>query len=492
MIIREVKIGFLDLALLAFCFWSTVRADEESMQLGILLDTSPEMGFIVPQARKEVRLLNANLEAAGRSPLVVREFSGASLGRPGALSLGATKNVAFTLKKLYEEDKVDLIYWITALGGTQSGNGIFFLEETVKEAGVGKSGERQLIIRNIWQEQIQSGSKWVNDIPRPETDPLNAENFPEEWYSAAKAGKGVIIRSWRLPPDDYRDQFAFPYEFRSSLIRRKMGLEGPTARMDQGWKIELEQKYDLKFMLNEERWLNEFPGRRGIRESTLVPFVSDESRSRRDDLLFAEMTGRESIEEDLKRIEAEKLGVLFGFGFLERDIQRLKSMKNRAIHERDMRMNYMKDLTRIVGETRAHVAENNGGDERVYVSEMVALSHSHTRSAEPGRYARRMADLVRKEGVDAIYFFTNGYTGGGEYGTFEVDVPLVAAAIREAGVRLFVRVPFEFSPIPIELQKLALASGGGVFLGEAGDPDWQVEIPQQAWPEVPDSTESDR
>jgi len=487
-----VKVCCLSFLALAVGLCTNLRAQEEANRIGILLDTSPEMGFIVPQARKEIRFLNAGLKAAGRSPVVVREFAGASLGRPGALSLGATKNAAFTLKKLYEEDKVDLVYWITALGGVQSGNGIFFLEETVKEAGAGASGERQLVIRNIWQEQIQSGSTWVNDISHPESDPLHPENFPEEWFSAVKAGRGVIIRSWRLPPDSYRDQFAYPFEFRSSLIKRKLGMDGAAVRMDQGWKIGLEQKYDLRFMLKNEQWLNEFPGRKGIRESTLIPFLSEESRALRDESTFKEMTARQSIEEDLQLIEAEKLGVLFGFGFLERDIERLKSMKNRTIHDRDMRMNYMQDLTRIVGETRSHQVAESGNKDRVYVSEMVSLSHSHTRSAEPERYARRMADLVRKEKVDAIYFFTNGYSGGGEYGTFEVDTALIAAAIREAGVRLFVRVPFEFGPVPIDLQKLAVASGGGVFLGTADDPDWQVKIPQAAWPEVPDPTVSDQ
>jgi hypothetical protein len=78
-------------------------------------------------------------------------------------------------------------------------------------------------------------------------------------------------------------------------------------------------------------------------------------------------------------------------------------------------------------------------------------------------YARRMAKMVREEGVDAIYFFTNGFTGSGNYGEFGINEELIAKAIRESGVRLYVRVPFEFGVVPMKLQKLAVASGGGVF-----------------------------
>ena len=41
-------------------------------RLAILLDTSVEMGFLVPQVRKEARFLNEQLVAAGRPPVLLR------------------------------------------------------------------------------------------------------------------------------------------------------------------------------------------------------------------------------------------------------------------------------------------------------------------------------------------------------------------------------------------------------------------------------------
>ena len=98
-------------------------------------------------------------------------------------------------------------------------------------------------------------------------------------------------------------------------------------------------------------------------------------------------------------------------------------------------------------------------------------------------YARRMAKMIREEGVDAIYFFTNGYTGSGIYGEFRINEELIARAIREAGVRLYVRVPFEFGVAPMKLQKLAIASGGAVFFGKSSDPDFDMARPKGEWPE---------
>jgi len=90
---------------------------------------------------------------------------------------------------------------------------------------------------------------------------------------------------------------------------------------------------------------------------------------------------------------------------------------------------------------------------------------------------------VREEKCDAIYLFTNGYLGEGDYGTWKLDWNLLALAIREAGTRLYVRVPFEFGPTPLALARLAMASGGGVFRGRADDPDWEMELPKPSWPE---------
>ena len=61
---------------------------------------------------------------------------------------------------------------------------------------------------------------------------------------------------------------------------------------------------------------------------------------------------------------------------------------------------------------------------------------------------------------------------------------LIARAIREAGVRLYVRVPFEFGVAPLKLQKLAIASGGGVFVGKSSDPDFDMAKPKGKWPVI--------
>jgi hypothetical protein len=102
--------------------------------------------------------------------------------------------------------------------------------------------------------------------------------------------------------------------------------------------------------------------------------------------------------------------------------------------------------------------------------------------------SRRIAKMAREEKCDAIYLFTNGYLGEGDYGTWTLDWNLLALAIRDSGTRLYVRVPFEFGPTPLALAQLAMASGGGVFRGLADDPDWDMELPKSSWPEpVPKS-----
>jgi hypothetical protein len=89
--------------------------------------------------------------------------------------------------------------------------------------------------------------------------------------------------------------------------------------------------------------------------------------------------------------------------------------------------------------------------------------------------------MVREANLDAVYLFTNGYLGGGAYGSFTIDLEWIERAIREAGIRLYVRMPFETGPAPVALQRLALASGGRVFLGKEGDPDWEMEALNPKW-----------
>ena len=114
----NILIGFAATIALAF---STPA--QEFKRLGILLDTSGEMGHLVPQARKEVRLLNAELEKAGREPVVLRELEGASVDQPGALGLPARKNAIVVVQQMFAIDKVNRVFWITHLKGKQTGSG---------------------------------------------------------------------------------------------------------------------------------------------------------------------------------------------------------------------------------------------------------------------------------------------------------------------------------------------------------------------------------
>ncbi|MCB1088004.1 MAG: hypothetical protein KDM63_13220 [Verrucomicrobiae bacterium] len=126
-------------------------AQENSPQkLGILLDVSAEMGFLVPQARKEIRWLNEALIARQRQPLPVVEFSGASLEREGSLSVPARKNAYYALHSLLNERSADGVYWLTALKGQQSGDGFFAAESLLK--GEAAKQSKPLIIRHLWQK----------------------------------------------------------------------------------------------------------------------------------------------------------------------------------------------------------------------------------------------------------------------------------------------------------------------------------------------------
>ena len=145
-------------------------------KLSILLDTSAEMGFLVPQVRKEARMLNDQLTAAGRPPVTLREIEGASVDREGSTSLGARKNIIYPLKELFTQ--ADTVYWITSLKGEQSPQGMFAIEEMLGEKIEGRP-KRELIIRNIWQDQLQAGDTWVTRPPAPEADPLDLRNRPE-------------------------------------------------------------------------------------------------------------------------------------------------------------------------------------------------------------------------------------------------------------------------------------------------------------------------
>jgi hypothetical protein len=453
-------------------------------RLAILLDTSVEMGFLVPQVRKEARILNEQLVAAGRPPVLLREMEGASIDREGSTSVGARKNLIYPLKELFAE--ADTVYWITALRGEQSPNGMFAIEEMLGEEVEGRPA-RQLIIRNVWQDQLQAGDTWALRPPPLEEDPLDLRNRPEGWYRIVNEGRGLIVRSWQVPPPDFRTAFLFPYRIAGLPLLKKMDIPDREANFDQQLARDFTERHGLMIMREREQWPSRLTGRRWVSESTLLPFLDEPSREARATAVLASLTARETIEEDLDRIEAARLGVIFAFGYLESDLRHHLSTKDKP--PRSARQFYMADLARIAGETLEHLeskkAVKETSHERFYVNDRITLENNRKAPEGPDPYARHIAKLVREKNVDAVYLFTNGYLGEGDYGTFALDLDLLTLAIREAGVRLYVRVPFEFGPAPAALSRLALASGGEVFRGRLDDPDWGMPRPVAAWPEPP-------
>jgi hypothetical protein len=447
-------------------------------RLGILLDTSAEMGFLVPQARKELRILNEHLASAGRSPVVMREIVGSDLDREASTSVGARRNVLYAMKALYEE--CDTVLWITCLKGQQSPQGIFALETLLKEKPEGRPA-RQLVLRHLWQGQILAGSEWVLRPPGPESDPLDPRNRPGEWFRLVGEGRGMIQRSWQTPPPDFRAQFAFPYRVADFYYLKKLGLEAREANFEQGWSRDLASRHGLWFVREKEEWLPRITGRRWLEEATLLPFPDGKGLKERSAKVLEGLCDRDPIERDLARIVAEKIGVVFAFGYVSQDWKRQQSMREEP--PRNWRDAYLADIARIGAECAAHLSEHGRTPGRLYATERIELASKGTSPDAPDPVLRTVARMSRVEKCDAIYLFTNGYLGGGDYGTWKLDLDLLTVAIRESGTRLFVRVPFEFGPVPLELQRLAMASGGGVFQGVPSDPDWEMEIPSPAWPE---------
>ncbi|MEM9015583.1 MAG: hypothetical protein AAGC68_01120, partial [Verrucomicrobiota bacterium] len=88
--------------------------------------------------------------------------------------------------------------------------------------------------------------------------------------------------------------------------------------------------------------------------------------------------------------------------------------------------------------------------------------------------ALQISKLAREGEVDAVYLFTNGFVGGNSYRSFTMNLEHLGRAVEGAGVRLYVRMPFETGPPPVRLQRLALASQGQVFQGRREDEDWKL------------------
>jgi hypothetical protein len=62
-----------------------------------------------------------------------------------------------------------------------------------------------------------------------------------------------------------------------------------------------------------------------------------------------------------------------------------------------------------------------------------------------------------------------------------MNLEQIESAVRSAGIRLYVRMPFETGPAPVTLQQLALASGGKTFQGSQEDPDWELKPLKPKW-----------
>lgn len=458
-------------------------------RLAILLDTSAEMGFLVPQVRKEVRFLNEQLVAIHRPPVILREFEGASVERAGSLSLGARKNLIHPLTELFAE--ADTIYWFTSLKGQQSSVGLFDVEALLRLEIENRPG-RKLVIRNIWQEQLQAGDTWGTRPLRSKDDPLDLRNRPEEWYRLIGENRGLMIRSWQGPPADFRESFGFPYRVAGAAFLKKLDLQSNEAFFDIRWSHEFESRHGLKVMQAKEEWPARLVGHRWLFQSSLVPFLDEKTLQARSTSVYEALCARETIEEDLQQIHASRLGLLFGFGYLEDDLEKYRVAKERAVLPRSWREFYVAELARIVGESREHIEARRAESEtpkedslpqRFYSNERVELEKNRKMPEGPDRYAYRIAQLIRDQKVDAIYLFTNGYVGGGDYGTIQWDMNLLSLALRDTGVKLYVRIPFEFGPVPVELSQLALATGGKVFRGKATDPDWEIPQLEPAWPE---------
>lgn len=477
---QTARISF---AVVAIALTSLTKSSVAQEKLGILLDVSPEMGFLVPQIRKEVRHLNESLAAAGREPIPLREFAGASLDQEGSLSVPSRINALYQLRDFYESENLQGIYWITSLRGQQSGAGFFQLQEMLK------AENRRLVIRNAWQEQVVAGRLWAASPPDPYTDPLHEKHLGDDWFEVAEAGNGTIIRSWILTPVEFRPFFGAPLWITDRTMIRLLGSTDRIS-MDVSWRTDLHQTFGLYFSPTEETWPERVIGRQWLEKTALVPFLGDESRESRNEALYQQLAARDSIGADLDRIPAKKLGVLFAFGYRQRDIEGFQARPDRPI--RDWRTQYFADLTRIVAETRAQTKVDPDRTDRIYQEELLALKGRGVHDARPEAFAARIAELVRVHEVDALYLFTNGYTGDGDYSEFKIAEPAIAQIIREAGVNLYARVPFEFGIPPLSLQQLALASGGAVFQGTADDPDWKIATPAAEWPENPDAETAER
>lgn len=282
-----------------------------------------------------------------------------------------------------------------------------------------------------------------------------------------------------MPDFETAAVFAFPSRVTHGALLRKLDVRETAGQYHSTWTGRLRMRYGLEFSHPRETWALTVEGRRWCKETTIVPWLVSDVEPARWEKVYEQLTDRDTIDDDLAMIEADKLGVLFGFGYVKRDLSLAKTGGSRR---ENPRQRYTIELMRIGNEAKDHMEANRNRDDRVYDMNYLEVNDGKQTESVDEFYARRMAKMIREKNVDAIYFFTNGYTGSGYYGEFRVNEDLIEKAIREEGVRLYLRVPFEFGVVPMKLHRLAIASGGGVFFGKSGDPDFTMDHPEAEWP----------
>ncbi len=86
----------------------------------------------------------------------------------------------------------------------------------------------------------------------------------------------------------------------------------------------------------------------------------------------------------------------------------------------------------VGAECAAHLSEHGRTPGRLYATERIELASKGASPDAPDPVLRDGRADGRAEKCDAIYLFTNGYLGGGDYGTWKLDLDLLTVAIRES------------------------------------------------------------
>lgn len=311
---------------------------------------------------------------------------------------------------------------------------------------------RQLVIRHNWPEQILAGWNWRENLGKVDEDPLHPKAFPGEWLEPVDNSNGYVLRSFRKLPVEYIHLTAYP--------------------VNGQWNVDLKNRYGIHFLRKGDYTRPFDPtGLNLLSKSTVVPYVSPDSRKARDQLIYREMCRRSSIEEDLSNIDADRIGVCYYLGYKKKDFNLAVSRPDKS---NDPRIDYIRNVKAFSKEIRLHREQYESTPGRIYDTYFhEAQSANLSREIDHNEvFARRATKLIQSNQLDAVYLFTNGYTDARGYGKFTMELEPLAAFLKESGKKLYVRVPFELGIAPIELKRLAISTGGAVFFGTPDDPDF--------------------